>query len=91
MRDLLRDAYRFPERDYLVRGGRRVTFADHEAAVTPVSAMLRECRVRPGDRVMLFGANTIEWVVSFWAVIDAGVIVALGNGWWSRAEARRCG
>jgi long-chain acyl-CoA synthetase len=40
---------------------------------------------------MLFGADTIEWVVSFWAVIDAGVIVVLGNGWWSRAEARRCG
>ena len=52
IRDLAIDARRFPERDYLVQGKRRVTFADHEAAVCSVAAALREHGVQPGDRVM---------------------------------------
>jgi long-chain acyl-CoA synthetase len=86
LRDLAIDARRFPERHYLVQGERRVTFADHEAAVSSVTAVLREHGVRPGDRVMLLGANSIEWVVCFWAVLETGAIAVLGNGWWSGPE-----
>ena len=33
---------------------------------------------------MLLGADSIEWVVCFWAVVETGAIAVLGNGWWSR-------
>jgi long-chain acyl-CoA synthetase len=35
---------------------------------------------------MLLGADSIEWVVCFWAVVETGAIAVLGNGWWSRPE-----
>jgi long-chain acyl-CoA synthetase len=86
LRELLIDGRRFAHRDYLVQGERRLTFADHEDAVAATSALLRERGVVPGDRVVLYGANAIEWVVAFWAVHLVGAIVVLGNAWWSETE-----
>jgi long-chain acyl-CoA synthetase len=39
-----------------------------------------------GDRVMLLGRNSIDWVISFWAIVHAGAVVVLGNAWWSESE-----
>ncbi|MDV6271148.1 class I adenylate-forming enzyme family protein [Rhodococcus globerulus] len=84
--DLLLDGRRFGEREYLVHGDRRLSFDAHEAAVKRVAALLQERDVRAGDRIMLFGANSIEWVVSYWAIMELGGIVVLGNAWWSQGE-----
>ncbi|MFE5703930.1 class I adenylate-forming enzyme family protein [Rhodococcus koreensis] len=84
--DLLADGRRFTDRNYLVQGSRRMSFAEHEVAVDRITALLDERGVRPGDRVMLFGANSIEWVVAFWAAIRSGAVVVLANAWWSRTE-----
>lgn len=86
LRDLTEDTRRFPHRDYLVQGDRRISFADHQTAVAAVSMLLREHGVGPGDRVMLYGANSIEWVISFWAILHVGAIAVLGNGWWAKDE-----
>jgi long-chain acyl-CoA synthetase len=86
MAELLADAYRFPEREYLVQGERRLTYGDHELVVRAASELLAQAGVRPGMPVLIFGANSIEWVVAFWAILRSGAIVVLGNAWWSDAE-----
>ena len=84
--DLLIDGRRFGTREYIVQGKRRVSFEQHETAVRRAAGLLRERGVRPGDRVMLFGANSVEWVVGYWAILEAGAVVVLGNAWWSQVE-----
>jgi acyl-coenzyme A synthetase/AMP-(fatty) acid ligase len=69
-----------------VQGDRRISFVDRETAVAAVSMLLRERGVGLGDRIMLDGANSIEWVISFWAILHVGAIAVLGNGWWTKVE-----
>jgi long-chain acyl-CoA synthetase len=83
---LFADARRFPDRPYLVQGGRRVSFADHERLVGAVAGLLRRRGVEKGSPVLLFGANSVEWVVAYWAILAAGGVVVLGNAWWSEDE-----
>ena len=84
--DLLIDGRRFGPREYIVQGDRRVSFDQHEAAVRQAVGLLRDRGVRRGDRVMLFGANSVEWVIGYWAILQTGAVVVLGNAWWSQAE-----
>ncbi|MFR9807226.1 class I adenylate-forming enzyme family protein [Pseudonocardia sp. RS010] len=84
--ELLLEGRRWPEREFLVQGERRMTRAEHEHAVARVAAHLRARGVGRGDTVLLLGFNRIEWVVAFWAVQAVGAVVALGNAWWSDDE-----
>jgi long-chain acyl-CoA synthetase len=34
----------------------------------------------------MFAANSLDWVMAFWSIINAGGIVVLGNSWWSQSE-----
>ncbi len=84
--ELLVDAQRWRGREHLVQGEFRITFERLEEAVARASRRLEESGVGQGDRVLLFGANQIEWVVAFWAVRCLGGVAVLGNAWWSEAE-----
>src|SRR2546430_14080172 len=84
--DLLIDGRRFADRDDLVQATRWLTFADHERAVRSAVEFLVGNGVWPGDRVLRLGANSVEWVVGFWAILAASGVVGLGNAWWSQAE-----
>ncbi len=84
--ELSLDAHRFPDRDYLIQGGRRLTFGDHERLVREAASGLRRAGVAPGAPVLLLGANCFEWVVAFWAILAADAVVVLGNAWWSEEE-----
>jgi acyl-CoA synthetase (AMP-forming)/AMP-acid ligase II len=74
------------DRTFLVHGGRRVTFAGFRAAVRAAVAHLDGLGIRPGDRVMVFGHNSAEWVVALWALWLSGAVPVLANRWWSPAE-----
>jgi long-chain acyl-CoA synthetase len=84
--DLLTDGLRRADRDHLVQGGRRLSFGHVVAAARAVAGHLRARGLRPGDRLLLLGANSPEWVVVFWATIEAGGIATVGNGGWSADE-----
>jgi acyl-CoA synthetase (AMP-forming)/AMP-acid ligase II len=91
MRELLDASLEFGDQDYVVdgsvaEGGRRITYAEHHAAVGPVAAWLVEQGVGKGDRVAIRGWNSIEWVVGFWATVSLGAIAVGVNAWWSPAE-----
>jgi acyl-CoA synthetase (AMP-forming)/AMP-acid ligase II len=75
------------EREYLVDGDTRLTYAQHRAAVASLTAALRERGVASGDRVLILAANSAEWVVSFWAIAAVGAVTVAGNAWWTAREA----
>lgn len=84
--EFLLAARRWADRELLVQGARRLTCSQHEQAVARVAAVLRVQGVGSGDRVALVGFNSIEWVISFWALQTIGAIAVLGNAWWSDHE-----
>ena len=86
--DLLVDARRWGDREYLVQGERRLNRVVFEHDVARVAAGLRKQRVGPGDHVLLLGFNSIEWVLAFWALQMLGAVPALGNAWWGDEETR---
>ena len=87
MADLLLDAGRWAEREFIVQAGRRLTGGGHARAAGRVARLFRERGVRPRDRVVLLGYNHVEWLVAFWAAQLLGATAVLGNAWWSDAEA----
>lgn len=74
------------DRTFLVHGERRVSFAEFRDAVRACRSILTSRGVGVGDRVMVFGYNSPEWVVALWATWLAGAVPVLANRWWSPAE-----
>ncbi len=88
LRELLAASARFDSQDYYVfDDGRRATFAEHRRDVASVAKALRErFGIGPGDRVAILGANSPEWITSFWAITSLGAIAVGLNGWWQGDE-----
>ncbi|MBJ7385314.1 MAG: acyl--CoA ligase [Mycolicibacterium sp.] len=74
------------DRTFLVHGVRRVSFAEFRDAARACRSILTSRGVGVGDRVMVFGYNSPEWVVALWATWLAGAVPVLANRWWSPAE-----
>jgi len=89
LRELLAASQVYGDQDYVVDGDRRISYADHLAAVGRVAAWLATKGVGKGDRVAILGWNSIEWVASFWATVSLGAIAVGLNAWWSPAEVAR--
>ena len=88
--DWLADSRALGEREYLVQGEQRLTYAEHAAAVEQFANVLAaDFGVLPGDRVAILAANSIEWVVAMWATFALGGVVVAGNAWWTQPEAHR--
>ena len=83
---MFEDPARWADRDHLVQGRRRVTFAAMTAAADRVPRHLAARGLGPGDRLLLLAANSPEWVISLWAGLRLGAVVAPGNRWWSPDE-----
>ncbi len=75
------------EREFLISGDQRITFAEHRELVYGFArALQHKYGVGPGDRVAILGANSVEWIVAFWAITSLGAIAVGLNGWWSARE-----
>jgi len=80
LHDLLsHTAARLPEKVALVCQGKRVTYAELDRASSSLAAFLCERGVQRGDRVVVFGDNTVETAVSFWGVLKANAVVSVVN------------
>jgi long-chain acyl-CoA synthetase len=86
MRDVIALGDARADTDWLVQGDRRLTFGEHNAEARKVAVALDELGVRPGDRVAVLTANTVEWVVMFWACAGMGVACVPLNAWWKAEE-----
>ncbi len=58
----------FPDREYLVAGEARRTYAEMEARANRLAHHLQEAGIGPGDHVGIYALNSAEWVETAWAV-----------------------
>lgn len=72
-------ARRRPDAIALVCDGRRMTYAEMDAESTALAHALVRLGVRRGDRVVVFADNTVQSVVSFWAILKASAVSAIVN------------
>ena len=88
LRAWLDDSVAFGDRDYLVQGDERITYAQFFPRVAELASILTdEYGVEPGDRVAILAANSPTWITAFWAASSLGAVVAAGNAWWTPREA----
>jgi long-chain acyl-CoA synthetase len=84
--DLVSGTESWTDRTFLVHGERRISFDAFRNAVAAARTMLESIGIGPGDRVMVFGYNSPEWIVALWAAWLMGAVPVLANRWWSAAE-----
>jgi acyl-CoA synthetase (AMP-forming)/AMP-acid ligase II len=83
---LLAFADRWGDRPHVVQGERVVSFAELRRAAGAKAAQLADGGLRQGDRVLLLGFNSPEWIINFWACVTVGAVPVLANAWWGRTE-----
>jgi long-chain acyl-CoA synthetase len=69
---LERTAHRRPDAEALVSNGRRLTYAQLDAAVNQVATGFRQLGVARGDRVAIYLENGVEAVLSILGALRAG-------------------
>jgi amino acid adenylation domain-containing protein len=76
---LTASAARLPDKVALVCGGERVTYRDLDERSNALAGFFVERGLTRGDRAVVFGDNTVESVVAFWAVLKAGAVPSVVN------------
>src|SRR5699024_1555529 len=76
---LTRNARRAPEREALVSGAARYTYAQLDTAVTRAANALAADGMTKGDRLALLSTNTPGFVITFYAAMRLGLIVVPVN------------
>ena len=70
----------------VVAGDERLTFADLDRISDGLAHGLVARGVAKGDRVALAMRNCPAWIVTYMAILKAGGIATLLNGWWEPFE-----
>ena len=86
--EVLALARRWGPRRYVVQGAREVSFDGLLAGVGRKALHLAESGIAAGDRVLILGWNSSDWISNFWACQQIGAVPALANAWWSEVEVR---
>jgi len=77
-----------PGKDVVLRsGGRRLTRDELRREAESVAGGLLGCGVRAGDRVAIYAANSLEWVIAYLAVQRMGAVAVMMNPDYRSAEA----
>jgi len=74
------------EVEALVAGEERFTYADLDRLSERLARALAGHGIAKGDRVGIAMRNCPAWIVSYMAVLKAGGIATLLNGWWQAHE-----
>jgi long-chain acyl-CoA synthetase len=72
----------------LVAGDERLTFADLDQWSDRLAISLVARGIAQGDRVGIAMRNCPAWVVGYMAILKAGAVATLLNGWWEQNELR---
>ncbi|MDP6980190.1 MAG: class I adenylate-forming enzyme family protein [Myxococcota bacterium] len=74
------------DKEYLVYGDERWTYADAHRDVASIANWLLANGVEKGDRVAIAMRNYPEWMLSYWACTSIGVAAVGVNAWWTGPE-----
>ncbi|MGW2785008.1 fatty acid--CoA ligase family protein [Streptomyces populi] len=80
-------ADRFADREAVVEGRTRVSYAELGARVERAAAACVASGVRVGDRVAVWAPNTLDWIVSALGAVSAGAVLVPLNTRFKGAEA----
>lgn len=87
--ELLDASLKYGDREFIVQGDYRITFAEHQRQAKAVATSLStEYGIGKGSIVAIAASNRPEYVLTFWAVTMLGGIAVCMNAWWSGAELR---
>ncbi|HEY3653739.1 MAG TPA: class I adenylate-forming enzyme family protein [Steroidobacteraceae bacterium] len=86
LQSILVEANKWGDREFLVFASRRITFSQFIRASGHCAKLLRDAGIKPGEVVLLNGANSPEWILAFWALVSIDAVVAQANAWWSASE-----
>jgi long-chain acyl-CoA synthetase len=75
-----------PDNEAIVAGDERLTFAELDAISECTAHGFVARGISKGDRVGIAMRNCPSWVVSYMAILKAGGIATLINGWWEAQE-----
>jgi long-chain acyl-CoA synthetase len=75
------------DKEFLVDGDRRLTFGEcHAAARALAGGLVAGYDLKVGDRVGIAARNSANWIIASMAIIMAGGVATLLNGWWQGGE-----
>ena len=75
------------DKEFLVDGACRLTFAECYSAARVLAGGLVDGRtLQKGDRVGIAARNSANWIIAYMAIIMAGGVATLLNGWWQGGE-----
>jgi fatty-acyl-CoA synthase len=80
-------ASRAPQKIALVESDKKIAFMELNTRANALAASLKDLGLRKGDRVAIYMKNSIEFVVSFFAIEKLGGIVAWVNANYRKTEA----
>ncbi|MEW6596535.1 MAG: class I adenylate-forming enzyme family protein [Pseudomonadota bacterium] len=86
IRDFWRSTLVYGERDYLVFGEERITYAEAHRIVASVANWILTHKFHKGERVAIAMRNYPEWMLVYWACASLGVPVVGMNAWWTAEE-----
>ena len=72
---LLSHCRKFPDKEAFIFGERRVTYAEFGRRVTAIAKALIARGVKPGDRIVLYLPNCLEFAEGMFGTLAAGAIV----------------
>jgi long-chain acyl-CoA synthetase len=70
----------------VISGEERLTFADLDRHSEQLAKALAARGIAKGDRVGIAMRNCPSWIVAYMAILKAGGVATLLNGWWQPAE-----
>jgi long-chain acyl-CoA synthetase len=75
------------DKEFLVDGDQRLTFADcHAAARELAGGLVEGYGLEVGDRVGIAARNSANWIIAYMAILMGGGVATLLNGWWQGGE-----
>lgn len=75
------------DKEFLVDGDLRLTFAECHAAALALAGGLNEgYGLQVGDRVGIAARNSANWIIAYMAILISGGVATLLNGWWQGSE-----
>lgn len=86
LRETWLSTQKFGERDYLVYGKERWTYAQAHKETASIAHWLKQQNISHGDRVAIAMRNYPEWMLCYWACVSQGITVVGINAWWVAKE-----